>query len=99
MSFKCYIAKKSDDAELRKLIQDCPMKGSVEVAFLREPSFFKAEQVYGRITETYAMRSRRNGSLVGMGTRSIKPAYINGVASNIGYLCNLRILKEYQKYL
>ena len=99
MSFKYNIAVKSDDAELRQLMHKCPMSGAIEVVFLREPNFFKAEQIYGRFVETYTMRNTRSGSLVGMGTRSIKPAYINGLVDNIGYLCNLRIIPEYQKGL
>lgn len=97
MSFKYDIAEKSDDADLRQLMIKCPMKGNVEVAFLREPNFFRAEQVHGRFTETYTMRKTRNDLLVGMGTRAIKSVYMNGQTDNIGYLCNLRILPEYQK--
>lgn len=97
MSFIFDITSKSDDAELRELIGKSPMKGSFRVAFLREPNFFKAEQVYGRFTQTFAMRQVETGLLAGMGTRAIKSAYVNGRRSEIGYLCNLRILPEHQK--
>ena len=99
MNFKYNITEKSDDIGLRQLMRKCPMKGAIEIAFLREPDFFRAEQVHGRYTETYTMRQTENGQLVGMGTRAIKSAYVNGRRNNIGYLCNLRILPEYQKHL
>jgi hypothetical protein len=75
------------------------MRGSVEIAFTKEPDFFRAEQVHGRFTETYIIHHTQDGILAGMGTRAIKPAYLNGKKDNVGYLCNLRILPEYQKGL
>lgn len=97
MTFIYHIAGPSDDAELRQLMCSCPVQGAINVAFLREPNFFRAEQIYGRFTETYTMRDQQSNLLAGMGTRAIKPAYINGSVDTIGYLCNLRILPDYQK--
>lgn len=97
MSFRFDIASGPDDAELRKLIGTCPMKGSLRIAYLREPDFFKASQVYGRFSETFTMRKSKSNALAGMGTRAVKSAYVNGTKTDIGYLCNLRILPEFQK--
>jgi hypothetical protein len=97
MSFKFDITNNSDDTELRELIGKSPMTGAIKVAFLREPNFFRAGQVYGQFTQTFSMRQIQTGLLAGMGTRAIKSAYVNGRRSEIGYLCNLRILPEHQK--
>ncbi len=91
------IAEKADEPQLRQLMRNCTMKGAVELAFLQEPDFIKAQQVHGRFVETYVAHESENNTIVGMGTRAVKPAYINGKLDNIGYLCNLRLLSEYQK--
>lgn len=79
-----------------QLMADIPMPGPVKVAYCRKPDFFKALRVEGRTSQTIIGRDEQNGTLAGTGTRSIKPAYINGEKTNIGYLSSLRVSEAYR---
>jgi hypothetical protein len=78
-----------DDAALRKLIRQDAMPGWVQLAYCREPSFFRSLNVQGKCNEVVA--AKEQNALVGMGCRSIKPVWVNGERMNIGYLSGLRI--------
>jgi len=82
--------------ELRKVLREMPMPGAVQIAYLREPSFFEALQVEGRYNEVIIGREEETERIVGLGSRSIKPAFINGRPSPLGYLSNLRLAEEYR---
>jgi len=42
--FEFALATEADDGELRELLRHISMPGNITLAFLREPSFFLAEQ-------------------------------------------------------
>ena len=89
-------ARPADDAALRRLLADSPMEGPIRIAFEREPSYFHAVQVQGRFTQVVLGRDTRHGALAGVGSRTIKPAFVNGEARPIGYLSDLRLLPAYR---
>ncbi len=89
-------AKPSDDMEMRKVLHEMPMPGSVQIAYLREPSFFGALQVEGTYNEVLIGRDDETERIVGLGSRSIKTAFINGRRSPLGYLSSLRLAEEYR---
>lgn len=91
------LAEQKDEAELRQLTADMPMPGLVQIAYKREPDFFKAQVVEGRGSQTLIGVDTRSGTIAGMGTRSVKRAYINGEESGVGYLSSLRVSKPYRK--
>jgi len=93
---RCELAKPSDDMELRKVLREMPMPGAVQIAYLREPSFFEALQVEGRYNEVIIGREQETERIVGLGSRSIKTAFINGHPSPLGYLSSLRLAEEYR---
>jgi hypothetical protein len=86
------LANEGDDAELRGLLRDTPMGGSIELAFLAEPSFFRASRIQG--TEVQVLVARRGGRILGAATRALRPAWINGVSEESGYLGDLRVRRE-----
>ena len=83
-------ANQNDDADLRTLLRESVVPGSVSVAFTREPSYFDAESLAG--SEDITIISRHNGSLSGMARCSINSLYRNGEIQRIGYLGELRVL-------
>lgn len=87
--FLIELAKPSDDAELRKLDAEQVVNGSVQVYFRHEPSFFQSVRVQGVINQIGVVRDSQTEKIVGMGIRSVRPAYINGTAANLGYLGGL----------
>lgn len=80
------------DAQLRELVRTTPMPGSVEIAYAREPDFFRGAAVMsGRHQVLAAVEGDR---VVGLGCRAIRRMYVNGVPANLGYLSGLRLLPE-----
>lgn len=86
------LAREADDAELRGLLRDTPMGGSIELAFLAEPSFFRASRIQG--TDVQVLVARRGGRILGAATRALRPAWINGEKEDSGYLGDLRVRRE-----
>lgn len=91
-----FLAQRSDDAALRNTCWKMPMPGPVRVAYAREPSFFEALRVEGRCSAVAAGRDAETGQIIGIGSRSIKSAFINGEPAPLGYLSSLRILEDYR---
>lgn len=86
----------ADDAQLRAIMVQTPMPGMISVAFGREPSYFDASAVEGRFRQAMVVRDGVTGRLVGLGARSIGPRYVNGKATPLGYLSNLRLLERHR---
>jgi hypothetical protein len=91
------VATEADNEELLRLMAEVDMPGSVRVAYCRSPSFFDALRVEGRTRQVIVGRDTRSGRLAGMGSRSSKPMYVNGVMMEVGYLSSLRVAEEYRR--
>ncbi len=83
------LADQRDDPRLREMLRASPMPGWVRLACAREPDFFAALSVEGRFTQVIV--AEENGRIQGMGTRGVRPVYINGSPGVTGYLGGLRI--------
>lgn len=92
---KVELAKKSDDSVLNKILRDNEMQGNISIVFQRNPSYFNALKIEGKNNQVIIGRNEQN-EIIGFGTRSIKPVYVNGHIKNIGYLSNLRVIKRYR---
>jgi hypothetical protein len=92
------VAGRQNDAELRALMTQIPVGGGIVVTLEREPNFFEACRLHGEV-QVCVGRDRATGQVVGMGTRSISRAYVNGIEANLGYLADLRLLPEYRNGL
>jgi len=89
------VACPSDDADLRALLRANPMGGWVQVALEREPRYF-AELVRGEEHQAIIARDHSTGECVGMCARSVRSAYVNGMARSLGYIGELRIAPHYR---
>lgn len=90
-------AQPRDDEALRRLVRQMPMSGLVRIAYCREPSFFDALCLEGRSSQVIGGRDRDTGQLIGLGSRSVKPCYVDGEPMPVGYLSSLRILPDYRR--
>lgn len=88
--FEFALATEADDGELRALLSQIAMPGNITLAFLREPSFFLAEQAGSTSSQVMICKDRKEGQIVGMGSRSIRCVYIDGKPTSVGYLSMLR---------
>ena len=88
-------ATPADDPELRRLLRDNPMDGAIRVSLEREPNAFLAAAVEGEPHHTIVARHRRDG-VVGMGSRSVWNAFVDGEPRRLGYLSQLRVDRAFR---
>ena len=96
--FRFELATPADDADLRQVLDATPMEGRIAVAFRREPSWFDAAVVDGRMRQVVACRDLQSGRIIGFGCRSIREVYVDGRPAHVGYLSSLRLLREYRNF-
>jgi hypothetical protein len=96
MTVRFHRATQLDRREIADLLRATPMPGAVRLAYLREPEFFEALVTEGRTHDVMIARDEHNGMLVGLGVRSVKEAYVNGVPERVGYLSALRLHPDYR---
>jgi hypothetical protein len=84
------VARAEHDGVLRRLLRDNPIPGWVRLSFEREPNYFSAATIEGD-NETVLAREAAGGRVVGMFSRSVHDAYLNGWPRRLGYLGQLRV--------
>jgi hypothetical protein len=85
------LARPEDDPEIRRLLRDNPMDGAIRVSLEREPNAFLAAAVEGEPHATVVARDPQSGRILGMGTRAVWNAFVNGEPCRLGYLSQLRV--------
>lgn len=93
------LATQADDADLRRLLRENPIAGSISLSFEREPCYFDASIVEGAFHQTIVARESDSGSVIAFGNRSIRPLFVNGKIQDIGYMSQLRVNPLYGKGL
>src|SRR3989338_6680902 len=94
--FRIELADKEDDADLRRILRENPMGGSISLTLRKEPSFFDDLSVEGNFNQIIVVREIEDKRVVGFGVRSLKPVFINGEKREIGYLGCLRLDKKFR---
>jgi hypothetical protein len=94
--FAITLAERVDDSELRALLRENPMNGSMQVTFEREPDFFAACAIRGNFCQVGVGRDVKSGRIVGLGTRSVTDAFVNGRPVPFGWLSDLRLQPAYR---
>jgi hypothetical protein len=83
------VAGPEDDAEIRRLLRENPMRGAVSISLEREPSYFAGCSLGAARDITIV--ARKSGRLVCVGNCSIRKRFINGEPVQVGYLGGLRL--------
>jgi hypothetical protein len=96
MGIQIQAAIAADDAGIRALLDHEPMSGRIRIAFLREPRFVSEEELTGEPSLTLIARDDVSSRIVGMASRSVRRAFVNGFPRRIGYLSQLRIDSHYR---
>jgi len=97
--FEFSLAGPGDDAQLRARMAVDAMEGSIAVSFRREPSYFAGCRLQGDATQVVKCVDAASGRVVGLGSRSTAPAYVDGQRARIGYLSDLRLAPELRRGL
>jgi hypothetical protein len=85
------LATVADEPELRRLLRDNPMEGAIRVSLEREPDAFLAASIEGHPHASVVARHPEDGHVLGMGSRAVVDAFVNGEPRRVGYLSQLRV--------
>lgn len=85
------LATAADDADIRRLLRTHAMPGTVAMTFEREPQAALAASIEGDTHQTVIARDTSTGTLAGLAARSTRTLYVNGEATRVGYLGQLRV--------
>jgi hypothetical protein len=91
MRLNVELATPADDAGIRRLLRDNPIEGEVRVTLEREPSARLAAAVEGEPHHTVVARDPSTGAILGMGSRAVWNAFVDGEPCRLGYLAQLRV--------
>ena len=83
------IAEPADDAAIRRLLRENPMRGAIHMTLEREPVYFRGANVAGGRDQTIVAFSQ--GRLACMGRCSRRQCWVNGREATVGYLAELRL--------
>jgi hypothetical protein len=83
------LATREDEADLRNLMRNNPMPGSISLSYEREPDYFIGAGLDGLLSQTIIARDE--GGLLGMGTRAVRLMYVNGEVQETGTMSHLRV--------
>ena len=91
-SVRFAVAGDADEADIRRLLRESPMRGAVSVTFEREPDYFRGADLAGGKDQTIV--AYENGHLVCMGRCTQRECWVDGRATPVGYLAELRLDSE-----
>lgn len=86
------VAGSADDAAIRRLLRENPMRGANRMTFEREPDYFRGANVAGGHDQTIVAFSQ--GRLACMGRCSRRLCWVNGHETTVGYLAEMRLDSE-----
>ena len=82
-------ATAADDAAIRRLLRENPMRGAIRVTFEREPDYFRGANVADGEDQTIVAFEKDR--LVCMGRCTRRECWVNGAPRRVGYLGELRL--------
>jgi hypothetical protein len=88
--FDIRLADPADDPEIRRLFREHALPGDVTLTFEREPDTTVAAAIEGDVHQTMIAREPDSGRITGIASRAERAVFVNGHASRIGYLGQLR---------
>jgi len=94
--FAISLAGPEDDAQLRARMAQGRMEGAIAISFRREPSFFAGCPLQGEATQVVKCTDHATGTIIGLGSRSTSPSWVDGELRRIGYLADLRLAPEHR---
>lgn len=88
---KFELAAEAHDADVRRLLRDNAMEGMISLTFEREPSFLLGATIEGDVHQTLVACEPDHNRVVGVASRSVHDAYLDGGVGRLGYLSQVRI--------
>jgi hypothetical protein len=88
--YELCLACAKDDLGLKRRMAADVMRGSIDISFRREPSYFSASHIQGDKVDVIQCQSRLDDRIVGLSCRAQTWLNIAGVPTRFGYLADLR---------
>ena len=95
----CRLATPADDPDLRRILRETPFDGNISLSFEREPDYFCAADIEGQFHQTMVVCETEGGKIMGMGDRSVRPLWVNGQPTQVGYFSGFRARDDYRRGL
>ena len=95
-NFKFQWAAPGDEPDIRSLIGSVSMPGTVAIRFSREPDYFLGTTIMGDTCDVLTVRHKPDNQLAGIACRAESRAYLNGLASPLGYIGQIRVAQPYR---
>jgi hypothetical protein len=89
--FDLAVARRTDDADIRRLLRECATEGWIRLSLEREPDAFAAAAVMGPHHHYIVARTERSGQAIGLCEWSARETFIDGEVRLLPYLGALRI--------
>ncbi len=83
------VATPADDAEIRRLLHETPIRGAISLTLEREPNYFADADIPGESTQTIV--AREQGKVVCAGNCVTRNLFVNGELRRVGYMGGLRL--------
>jgi hypothetical protein len=91
------VARQSDDATLRSILQQTPTRSWITLSTEYEPSYFSSSNLFGERLSVIAHQNDVASTPVGMCAYTGLPSHIDGNPEHACYLGELRVLSRFQK--
>lgn len=86
-----------DEAALRELAHSVGMRSSTfRLSYRRDPDYFHGLAVEGHDCQVVTVRERDTGQIVACGSRALRPVWIDGEETWVGYYGGLRIHPDHR---
>jgi hypothetical protein len=83
------VATRNDDADIRRLLRENPMPGTISISLERQPDYFADADSLNEDKQTIVARDQ--GRLACVGNCTIRERHVNGKPARVGYLGGLRL--------
>jgi hypothetical protein len=96
-TFAFDVAGAADDAEIRALMRESALPGSVSLSFERDPDASIAGRIEGNPHDYIVARERASGRIAAIASRSVRDRFVNGSPARVGYLGQLRVHRDFRR--
>lgn len=90
------VATDADESDVRRLLREQSMSGSIQLAFEREPDAYAAGFGLADSHRFLIVRAQGTGAAIAVCERRVHAAYVDGVETRLPYLAALRVIPEYR---
>lgn len=91
------LATPDDGQELLEILEESVFQGNISLLYTRRPDAYRSFKEEGDQVDIVVCRDQEHERIVGFGACAIHQLFVNGTATDVGYLSSLRIRRDYRK--